>query len=163
MDIKLCKMTKALCRQYMQQFTLDPALFSDPIKYKPYIYNEAECDAYFERHQNLGRVHLAIMGNDEPIGELVLKNIDHAQKCCTMGISMKNDAFKNKGYGTQAEIMAIEYAFDELGMESVYADALLQNLRSQHVLKKAGFKETHQDGTFRYYRCDKDTWKCFRL
>ena len=61
----------------------------------------------------------------------------------------------DQGFGTQAEILALEYAFQNLKMEIVYADALLNNHRSQHVLMKAGFRETHRDDAFVYYRCDR--------
>lgn len=159
MNICLKVMTKELCREYFQKFELDPSLFADLRKYKPYVYSEAECDAYYERYRQLGRVHLAVMLGDEPIGELVLKNLDLEKQRCTLGISLKCDSYKNKGYGTQAEILALEYAFSELGMETVYADALLMNKRSQHVLKKVGFVEINHDDMFRYYRCDKSTWQ----
>ena len=40
-------------------------------------------------------------------------------------------------------------------MVAVNADAALKNTRSQHVLKKVGFRYTHEDDTFKYYRCEK--------
>lgn len=159
MNICLTKMTKDLARSYFQRFQLDPALFLDITKYKPYVYNEEQCDAMVERYRLQGRVYFAVMLDGEPIGEVVLKNIDHTGSHCTMGISMRSDEFKNKGYGTQAEILAVRYAFDELGLNTVFADTLIHNDRSQHVLKKVGFTETHRDDAFIYYRCDKDTWK----
>lgn len=155
MNICLTKMTKDLCRTFMQEFVPDIDLFENPNAYKPYVYDQHGCDAYFERHQRLGRIHMAIMLGSEPIGEIVLKNIDFGRKCCTMGITMKNDTYKGKGYGTQGEILAIDYATKTLGLETVYADALIHNTRSQHVLEKVGFTKTHQDETFVYFRYDK--------
>lgn len=163
MNICLIPMTKALCRAYFQKFVHDPILFLDTSKFQPYVYSEEKCDALVERYAQLGRVYMAAMLDSEPIGEVILKNIDHEKRCCTLGIHMKNDAFKNKGYGTQAEILILKYAFYEMNMESVYADAILKNTRSQHVLEKVGFRETHQDDTFRFYRCDKDSWKLPQL
>ena len=93
-----------------------------------------------------------------PIGEVILKNIDRAHKHCTLGISMQSDAYKNKGYGTQAEKLTLKYAFAELGMEKVLADALVTNTRSQHVLEKVGFVETHRDESFVYYKCNRAAW-----
>lgn len=142
----------------MKGFVLDPALFADPAAYRPYVFEESTCDAYFERHRQLGRVHLAIMLDDAPIGEIVLKKIDHKLKHCTMGITMQSDQYKNRGYGTQSETLALAYAFSEMGMETVYADSLLGNYRSQHVLEKVGFQETHRDDCFIYYMCEKSIW-----
>lgn len=163
MNICLCKMTKDLCRRYHEGFTYDPDLFMDMSRFKTYVYSDSHADAQFHRQQDLKRVHLAVMLDQEVIGEIVLKNIDIKAKHCTLGIHMKNDHFKNKGYGTQAEILALEYAFNEMGMETVFADAILKNARSQHVLKKVGFVETHQDDAFYYYRCDKTNWNPPRL
>lgn len=163
MNIRLCKMTKELARQYYKLFEMDPDMFMDMSKFQPYIYSEERCDATVERYQQLGRVYLAVMLDKEPIGEVILKNIDKEKKHCTLGIHMRNDSVKNKGYGTQAEILALQYAFHELGMVTVFADAILKNARSQHVLKKVGFIETHQDETFHYYRCDKANWKAPKL
>ncbi len=157
-NICLQEMTKDLCRKFLQKFTHDPDLFMDNQPFAEYIYTQEKADAYWQRYQDLHRVHLAVMLAGKPIGEIVLKQIDYEKKECTMGISMQNDSVKNKGYGTQAEQLALAYAFTKLGMETVLADALLKNARSQHVLEKVGFVETHQDTTFRYYCCQRSNW-----
>ena len=68
---------------------------------------------------------------------------------------MQNDAVKGKGYGTQAEHLAVKIAFDELGMTAVNADAIMKNTRSQHVLEKVGFHLVGEDGAFKYYRIER--------
>lgn len=161
MEISLKIMTKDLCRKFFEDFVPDPMLFTDPAAYKPYVYSQEDCDAYFARYQALGRVHLAVLLGDRPIGEVILKHIDREDKFCTMGITMQNDAYKNKGYGTRAEQLAIQYAFDTMGMEIVYADSILRNERSQHVLEKVGFVPIRSDSKFRYYKCDKSSWDGF--
>jgi len=159
MRIRLEPMTKALARRFYQEFELDMDLFADPGKYRPYIYDQQQCDATVERYRKLGRTHKAIMLDDKPIGELVLKNVDHAQQHCTLGITLIHDVYKNKGYGTHAEILALKFAFEELHMETVFADSLIRNTRSRHVLTKVGFTEIGRDATFVYYRCDRTSWK----
>lgn len=154
MNICLKLMTKELCRTFYRKFEMDPALYLDPADFQPYIYEEEKCDAYFDRYQAMGRVHLAVMLLDEPIGEIILKNIDPEQHTCAMGITMVNDRYKNRGYGTIAERMALDYAFTQMGMVTVFADALVTNARSQHVLKKVGFLEYERNERFIYYRCD---------
>ena len=37
---------------------------------------------------------------------------------------MKNDGVKNHGYGTKAEILALDYAFHTLELKTVFADAI---------------------------------------
>lgn len=155
MDITFKPMTRELARQYFREFVLDPDLFIDPATYRPFVYNEHECDQRIERYQKLGRIYFAIMQGEKPIGEIVLKQIDPEKKCCTLGISLVNDQYKNRGLGTRAEQMILEYAFDSLGMETVFADAVITNHRSRHVLEKVGFIQISSDDTFVYYRCDK--------
>lgn len=159
MNIRLCDMTRELCRAYHQQFAFDLDIFTDMSGFRTYVYSPQHSDAHWQRQRDFGREHLAIMLDGGIIGEIVLKNIDRKLKSCTLGIHMVNDSVKNKGYGTRAEILALQYAFSELDMKTVFADAILKNTRSQHVLEKAGFLETHHDDIFRYYRCDKVYWK----
>lgn len=68
---------------------------------------------------------------------------------------MQNDSVKGKGYGTQAERMAVKYAFDELGIVAVNADTVQKNTRSQHILEKVGFRLTGEDEMFKYYRIER--------
>ncbi|MFR1622922.1 MAG: GNAT family N-acetyltransferase [Oscillospiraceae bacterium] len=68
---------------------------------------------------------------------------------------MQNNAVKGKGYGTQAERLALRFVFDELGMTTVLADAIRENTRSQHVLKKGGVRFVGEDEIFRYYCIDR--------
>jgi len=96
---------------------------------------------------------MAIMLEDAPIGEIILKNTDREQSSCHLSIHLVSDSVKNKGYGTAAEILALEYAFTIEGMKYVYANALRENKRSRHVLKKAGFEMIGQDEIYCYYVC----------
>ena len=85
------------------------------------------------------------------MGEVGFKHIDCVKKECELTIHLQNDGVKNRGIGTAAERLALNYAFDVLGMEAVKADAVLKNRRSQRVLEKAGFTFIREDDTFRYY------------
>lgn len=158
-NICLCKMTIPLCRAYFQHFAYDPDIFQDMASFRTFTYTREHADAHWQRQFDLKREHLAILLENQVIGEIVLKNIDQKRKCCTLGIHLINDSVKNKGYGTQAEILALDYAFSTMGMNTVYADAILKNARSQHVLKKVGFREIRRDEAFVYYICEKSSWK----
>lgn len=158
MNINLCKMTNILVRRFFDGFANDPSVYADAGAMTPYVYSAEAADAYWQRQQSLGRIHLAVMLAQEPIGEVILKRIDRQRRCCTLSIHLKNDSVKNCGYGTAAEILTLHYAFDELGMETVYADALQKNTRSRRVLEKAGFQEIHVEGVYHYYICNKAAW-----
>lgn len=64
---------------------------------------------------------------DAPIGEVILKNMDEANRSCVMSNHLQNNSVKNLGYGTQAEVLALQYAFHEMKMETVCADAIQIN------------------------------------
>ena len=154
-EISLKLMSRLLAHRFYKEFIPDPDLFQDKTQWKPFDYSERFVDARIARYKALGRVYMAVMLDGKPIGEIVLKQIDYSKKCCTMGISMINYSYKNQGYGTVAEKLILQYAFDQMGLQTVYADSLTTNLRSQHVLQKVGFAEIGRDAQFVYYRCDK--------
>ncbi len=159
MCISLEIMTKDQNRTFFRDFANDPLMFMDSQPFTEFVYSAQRADSIWERHRNLDRVHLAIMLDGKPIGEIILKNIDASAGSCTMGIHLQNDQVKNKGYGTNAEILALEYAFTEMKMNKVFADALIKNLRSNHVLEKVGFERIGMDESFIYYQCSKEHWK----
>ena len=94
------------------------------------------------------------MHGQEMVGELVIKNIEPGQ-CATMGLAMRNAQYKDRGFGTRAEQLAIRYVFEELDIPVLYADALITNTRSQHVLEKVGFRLIREEGNFRYYSIER--------
>ena len=153
-QISLQLMTRELCHQIYKKWENDDSIYMDMGLFKTYIYDEEKVDKYFDAKQNPSRMLFAIMLGDNAIGELQLKQIDMKTKECTLSIHMQNDAAKGKGYGTRAEQLAIEYAFEKLGMKAVNADTVIKNIRSQHVLEKVGFQFIKEDGDFRFYRIE---------
>lgn len=149
-EISLQPMTPEMYHAYFKEYQHDLDLFMDPNSYTVYHYHEEQVDRYIQRQIDLKRKAFAIMYGDEMVGELIIKNIeDH--RCATMGIAMKNTRYKDRGFGTKAEQLAISYVFHELDIPILYADTLHSNTRSQHVLEKVGFRFLRQDEYFRYY------------
>ena len=150
--ISLCIMTREICHELYKGWENDPDIYMDMALFSTYKYDEVTVDRYFESKQSPSRVLFAVMKDGKPIGELQLKQIDHEKKECTLSIHLQNDAVKGHGYGTCAERLALEYAFDTLGMAAVNADTVIKNKRSQHVLEKIGFKYVREKDGFKYYR-----------
>ena len=156
-EITLIPMTRELCHEFYRGFANDPDIFMDMGKFYEFQYDPQWADAYFDRQAQRGRLLLAVMLDGTPIGEVKLSDIHREKRECRLGIHMQSDAVKGRGFGTRAEILAVEYAFRELGMDRVLADVILKNTRSQHVLQKAGFRFLREEGDFRWYCCDKRT------
>lgn len=154
-EISLCTMTRELCHELFRGWENDPDIYMDMGRFTVYQYDEKAVDKYFEAKQNSSRVLLAVMNDNTPIGEIQLKQIDWERKECMLSIHMQNDAVKGHGYGVRAEKLAVQYAFDVLGMAAVNADTIAKNTRSQHVLEKAGFQHIKDENGFRYYRYER--------
>ncbi|MBR1606940.1 MAG: GNAT family N-acetyltransferase [Clostridia bacterium] len=153
--VELAVMTRAQCHALYRGWQNDPALYPDAAEYRPYVYDTAAVDRYFDARQTPDRVLFAVLLEGQPIGEVQLKAIDRDRRECTLSIHLQNDAVKGQGYGTQAERLAVRYAFDQLGMRAVKADAVITNTRSQHVLEKVGFRLVGEENGFRYYRVER--------
>ena len=129
-------------------------LYIDKSAYTPYTYDEEKVNRYIQRQIDLNRKALAIMYDDEIVGEVIIKNIVEHQ-CATLGLAMKNTQYKDRGFGTKAEQLAIQYVFNELDIPVLYADSILSNTRSQHVLEKVGFQFIKEEGDFKYYQIER--------
>ena len=142
-------------QEFFRGYENDPAMYADDSEFQPYVYSDEAADRFFASKQRPGRVELAAVMDGRPIGQVQLKNIDTEKRVCELGVTMQNDAYKGKGYGTQIIRLALKLAVDRLGMEAIYADTVLRNTRSQHVMEKTGFRYVREDGKFKYYRWEK--------
>ena len=134
-QISLCVMTRELCHQLYQGWENDPAIYMDMGLFSPYCYSKEAVDRYFDAKQTPDRVLFAILKGGAPVGELQLKQIDREKRECTLSVHMQNDGVKGRGYGTQAERLALPYAFDVPDMAAVNANTGVRNTRSPPILE----------------------------
>ncbi len=153
--VTLTAMTPEMYHCYFREYENDPDLYLDKEKYALYTYSREKVDQYIQRQADLKRIPLAILYGGEIVGEIVIKNIEE-RRCATLSLSLKNARYKDRGIGTQAERLAVQFVFRNLDIPTLYADSIQTNTRSQHVLEKAGFTLILEDGDFRYYRIDRD-------
>ena len=157
--LTLAPWTLPLCHAFYRDFVQAPELFEDAAAFQPYVYDPAQVDAWYAERAKAAELRkVCVLLDGNVIGEVEYKHVDEEKKRCELGICLVNDRWKNKGYGTAALRLAIRYAFEELGMETVLAESLLKNTRSQHVLQKAGFRYVSADGHFRYYRITREQY-----
>ena len=163
MSISLQPMTRERMRELYRGFSFDPAIFADMElfeKVKDNPYNEQKVDALFDmREAEEGSRAFAVMLDGRVIGEVGLRHADPLTKECELSVHLQSDAVKGKGYGTQAEKLAIAYAFEQLGMEHIFAESLVKNARSQHILEKLGFRYLGEEEGFKQYRLEKKDWE----
>lgn len=151
LEVALKPMTAEMYHEFFKEYENDRDLYLDENDYFEYIYEESKVDAYIQRQVDLNRQPFAIMYGDEMVGELKIYNIE-AEKSATLGITMKNSKCKDRGFGTRAEQLSIEYVFHQLDIPVLYADSILTNTRSQHVLEKVGFQFVYADEERKHYQ-----------
>ncbi len=147
MLIGLQPFTLERCHEFWKNYVSDPDMWE-----KSYIYGKESINKYFQSKVMDGsRRYFAICNNEKTMEVILLKYIDFDRRCGTMSIHFANDKYKNRGWGTEAEQLLVNYAFEELGLDTIYADCVHRNRRSQHVLEKIGFEYSHEDDVLRYY------------
>ena len=155
LEITLKPMTAEMYHAFFQEYENDMDLYLDKNDYFEYVYEKSKVDAYIQRQIDLNRQPFAIMYGDEMVGELKIYDIV-IDKSATLGITMKNRNYKDKGFGTRAEQLAVEYVFYQLNIPVLNADCILTNTRSQHVLEKVGFQFISADEQRKHYQITRD-------
>ena len=162
MEIRIEPMTREQMHEMYKEFTMDPMIFEDMELFeqvKDYVYDPEKVDMLYDmRMAEEGSYLFAVMLDDKVIGEVGLRHYSDETKECELSVHMQNDSVKGLGYGTQAEILAIDYAFDVLGAESIFAESLIKNTRSQHIMEKLGFRYTGEEEGFKQYILEKKDW-----
>lgn len=88
-----------------------------------------------------GNIVLAIrlVENNEIIGTIGLYHISFKDGTATMGYCIGRKDLWGKGYGTEAQMVLLEYAFNTLNLHKVSAEVYDFNPRSKCCLEKCGY------------------------
>ncbi len=81
------------------------------------------------------RVHVG----DLALTNLALTNLDLDNRSMAFRIAMNGPEFFDKGYGTEAVKLTLDYAFDVVGLHRVSLEVYDFNPRAQRVYEKCGF------------------------
>jgi N-acetyltransferase len=77
----------------------------------------------------------------ELIGETGLYSIDWIARNAESGSWLYRAADRGQGYGTEAKLLLLEYAFDRLGLNMIWSWVKERNPRSQAALRKQGYRD----------------------
>ena len=78
---------------------------------------------------------------DKIVGTISLEKINHLNRTGTLGIFIGKTEARNKGYGTEAIRLILDYGFNYLNLNNICLDLLEVNERALACYKKCGFKE----------------------
>ena len=86
----------------------------------------------------------ALESNDKDrtfFGTMGIHGIDYRQGIAGTGALIGNSSYRNKGYGTDAKMNLLYWAFTELNLRKVCSHVLATNPRSKCYLEKTGYRE----------------------
>ena len=84
---------------------------------------------------------IVALPEEEVIGVVGLDRIDPYDGSAMFGIFLGRKEYWGKGYGTEATILMLDYAFNILGLHHVWLIVKDFNERAIRCYRKAGFKE----------------------
>ncbi|MDV2682805.1 GNAT family protein [Alkalihalophilus lindianensis] len=83
---------------------------------------------------------ICLTGTEELIGDLSILEIDEENKKAGFRIALHHTNHFNKGYGTEALQLALQFAFDTLNLNRLQLEVFSHNVRGIKSYEKAGFK-----------------------
>lgn len=111
--------------------------------------SEAEQLKWFENQEkskDVLRCIIALREESKAIGTIILSDIDQKNATGHLHIKMSKDGGRGKGYGTDAVNTLVQYAFEELRLNCIYANILAYNDASIRLFERCHFKK---DGILR--------------
>jgi UDP-4-amino-4,6-dideoxy-N-acetyl-beta-L-altrosamine N-acetyltransferase len=88
------------------------------------------------------------------IGNIGLHKIDRTHRKADVGIVIGEASFWSKGFGTEAMLTALRYAFGPLGLNKVSLDVLEYNDRAIRTYERLGFRQegVHREDVYKEER-----------
>ena len=77
----------------------------------------------------------------KPLGMIDVFDFDYKNKRAGIGILVKEQADRGKGYGAEALKLLIDYCFTHLNLHQLYCNISEENVTSTKLFKKQGFKQ----------------------
>lgn len=97
---------------------------------------------YFE--ENIDKNYnffIVTLDTDKLIGTVGLEDYNAINRTATLGIFIGDKEVRNKGYGTEAIRLILDYGFNYLNLNNIKLDVMEFNERAIACYKKCGFKE----------------------
>ena len=106
-------------------------------------------DSWYEHGRSNGtrRRFVVLDPQGQIIGTLGLRNVDFKYGEGTLGIIIAAHVV-DRGYGTDAVLTLVRFAFERMGLRKVYLDVAVNNTRARRCYDKCGFIVTgHHQGS----------------
>lgn len=84
---------------------------------------------------------IELIETGELIGVMGLHKINFVDRTATTGALIGPEEYRGRGYGTEAKLLLLEYAFNTLNLRIIYSSVFSFNMRSKAYSLKCGYKE----------------------
>ncbi len=107
---------------------------------------------YIEKANSATSVALIIEVDGKPIGNMGLHGIHWVDGIATTGAMIGEKEYWGKGYGKDAKMALLEYAFNSLRLRQIYSYVISFNKRSLRYSLGCGYKKigVYRNDTFRF-------------
>ena len=78
--------------------------------------------------------------NDTLIGNISLMKIHEVNRTCELGIFIGDENYLSRGYGSEAIMLILDYAFNYINLNNVMLRVFSYNKRAIKAYEKCGFK-----------------------
>jgi len=111
----------------------------------PKPWSDARFEGFFRDAVLLGEsaIWFTVVENStgRAVGFTGLRDIDHRARTAEYFITIGEADCRGKGYGTEATILTLDYAFTALGLHNILLDVMSASLGGIRAYEKAGFRE----------------------
>ena len=105
------------------------------------IFNIPGEKEYLESKKDNSYDFSIILNDDTLIGNISLMHVDNVSGKATLGIFIGDEENRNKGYGTEAIKLLVDYGFNILRLHNIDLNVFDFNKSAIKSYEKAGFKE----------------------
>ena len=152
--VKLAPLERKHIDHFLKWFN-DPEITQYLMMYKPLTrdWEEEWFDALKHKEDAVYFSIYVINENksDAIIGNCAIQDINSKNRACSCGITIGEKDYQNKGYGTEAMEMLVEYGFNTLNMNRIELTVYEFNIRAYKLYQKVGFIEEGRKRQARYH------------
>ncbi|MFD1851817.1 GNAT family N-acetyltransferase [Oceanobacillus bengalensis] len=123
------------------------AVQDEEIRYMTGTMNTFTIEQLYEHYEQISTdktrydFSICLVNGDGLIGDLSVLEIDENNKKAGFRIALHKRDYLNKGYGTEAVQLALQFSFENLNLNRLQLEVFSHNIRGIKSYEKAGFKK----------------------